>query len=292
MTRSMTGFGRATGALDEESFTVELSAVNHRFFECGVRLPNGWSPLEAPLRDLVRKAVSRGKINVYIRRDPQAATRPCVRLDENMAKQYVDASRQLAHIMKSTEALSLNVLAQLEGVFRQEEPEQDMEALKTALGGALQEALAQFNATRETEGAALAKDMLDSIQAMAEALAAVEERIPELNAAYETRLRERVAELNAEAGIKEDRLALEVALLADKTAVSEEVVRLKAHFDRGRELLTSDAPVGRDLNFLTQEIQREINTLGSKLRDVGVTREVLRMKSDLEKMREQVQNVE
>ena len=292
MTRSMTGFGRATGALDEESFTVELSAVNHRFFECSVRLPTGWSMLEAPLREMVRLAVSRGKINVYIRRDRQTAARQKIAFDEDVAKQYVDAARKLSQLMNSTEALSLNVLAQLEGVFFQEETEQDTDVLKGALSAALAEALAQFNGARESEGAALAEDMLSCVQAMAEAVALVEERIPELNATYEVRLRERVAELSAEAGVKEDRLALEVALLADKTAVNEEVVRLKAHFDRCHELLASDEPVGRDLNFLTQEIQREINTLGSKLRDVGVTREVLRMKSDLEKLREQVQNVE
>lgn len=292
MIRSMTGFGRADGDLDGETFAIELSAVNHRNFECSVRLPNGWNALEAPLRDVVRTAVSRGKISVYVRRDRGASAVQSVRYDAGIAKQYVEATRDLAKLMNTTEALSLDVLAQLEGVLYQEEKQHALETVQTALERVLTDAIAQFEEARQTEGAALAEDIRERVGEMEAALASVEERIPELNAAYEVRLKERVRELNAEAGVKEERLALEVALMADKSDVNEEAVRLRAHFERAHELLASADPVGRDLNFLTQEMQREINTLGSKLRDIGVTREVLRMKSELEKMREQVQNVE
>ena len=292
MTRSMTGFGRATGHLDGEIITAELSAVNHRYFECQFRLPYVWTAVEPALRELVKEYVSRGKVNVTIRRGRGPAGRPNVQYDPHVAEQYIAASCELAELMSTTESLSLNTLAGLEGVFYQEEEEEDLEKVRGAVAEVLIEALGQFNAARQGEGRTLAADITQRVTFMSEALAAIEARLPELAAAYEERLRARVAELNAEAGLKEERMALEVALMADKADVHEEVVRLKSHLAYAGELLDSPEPVGRDLNFLAQEIQRETNTLGAKLRDVGVTREVLNIKSELEKLREQVQNIE
>lgn len=292
MIRSMTGFGRVTTDIENESVTIEVNAVNHRFLECSFRLPSVWGSLETALRNTVKNHLSRGKVTISFRRGRGATGRPVIRFDEENARQYIEASRELSNLMHSTEALSLDVLAQLEGVFYQDEPEQDLERTRIALVKALEEALAQLNQVRAQEGDALARDVAERIAAMREAVAAVEARLPEVAEAYAQRLRDRVADLNAEAGIAEERLAIEIALMADKMDVNEEVVRLNSHFDQVLNLLEQTEPVGRDLNFLAQELQREINTLGSKLRDSDVTREVLRLKGELEKLREQAQNIE
>lgn len=292
MARSMTGFARVAGELEGEALVVELTAVNHRFLDSSFRLPYAWAALESPLKDLVKKHVSRGKLNISFRRDRGPAGRPNIKCDHDVAKQYIDASRELSHLMSSTEALSLNTLVRMEGVFFQEEETADLDRLRDGLERILLEGLTQLNATRETEGAALAEDIQARIGELREALTVIEVRLPELEKNHEERLRSRVRDLNEEAGLSQDRLLVEVALLAEKGAINEEVVRLKAHFDHVLQLLASAEPVGRDLDFLCQEIQREINTVGSKLRDLSVTREVLRMKSQLEKLREQAQNIE
>lgn len=248
--------------------------------------------LEPALKDTVKSVIARGKLNIVIRRERSMSSRFQIQCDETVAKQYVDASSKLAEIMHSTEALSLDVLAQLDGVFFQDENPQDIKEVESALKLVLKDALEQLNGRRETEGTALEQDLRARIQAMTEALSSVEAMLPDITAAYEERLRNRVAELSADTDLKEERLALEIALLAEKVDINEEIVRLKAHFDHVDEHLRSNEPIGRELNFLAQEMQREINTLGSKLRDVDVTREVLRMKSELEKFREQIQNVE
>lgn len=292
MTRSMTGFGRVSAEIDGENVTIEVTTVNHRFLECSFRMPNTWAALEIPLRNVAKDLVSRGKLNVSIRRSRGPMGRPVIHFDAENARQYIEASRELARMMSSTEALSLDGLTQLEGVFYQEENEQDLESVREQLCAAFQAALEQLNQARAQEGESLARDVADRIAAMQDAVSIIEGRLPELAVAYADRLRARVAELNAEAGMKEERLAIEIALMADKMDVNEEVVRLNSHFEQVLSLLKQPEPIGRDLNFLAQELQREINTLGSKLRDLDVTREVLRLKAELEKLREQAQNIE
>lgn len=292
MTRSMTGFGRVSTDIENETVTIEVNAVNHRFLECSFRLPGVWASLETDLRNAVKQNVARGKVTISMRRGRGATGRPVIRFDQENAQQYIDASRELARMMNSTEALSLDVLAQMDGVFFQEEPEQDIEATKKIILQALEDAVAQLNQARQQEGEVLAKDVAERIAEMRDALAIVESRLPDLAEAHAQRLRDRVAELNSDVGIPEERLAIELALMADKMDVNEEVVRLNSHFDQVLKLLSQDEPIGRDLNFLAQELQREINTLGSKLRDSDVTREVLRLKAELEKLREQAQNIE
>ena len=288
----MTGYGRATGLFEGEGLLIEVSAVNHRFLEPTFRLPYVWNAVEPVLRDTLKQHVSRGKVNINIRRERGAAGHPNFRFDPHVAETYIEASRELAALMSSTDALSLDALMTLDGVFYQEDQEQDLDAVKAALTVLLGEALVQFNTAREREGEALAADLRNQLAAMRDALASIEAQIPAVAQAYEERLQARLAELNTEVGIKEDRLAMELALMAEKTDVNEEVVRLKAHFTHVTALLDSPDPIGRELNFLAQEIQRETNTLGSKLRDIGATKDVLRIKGELEKLREQAQNIE
>ena len=292
MARSMTGFGRAITAYADEQITVEVSAVNHRFLESSFRLPPARASLEPPLRERVKQDISRGKINISVRREYGPMGRVQIRLDEDVAGHYVNASRRLAELLNTSEELSLDRLVTLEGVFIHEDAAQDIEAVQSMLENALGDALRAFNQARETEGAALLRDMAARLDAIEASVVRVEARFPEITEQYRLRMRDRVREISVDAAVKEERVALEVAMMADRMDVTEETVRLRAHLEHGRALFQSAEPVGRDLNFLVQEMGREINTMGSKLRDVDAAREVLLMKSELEKLREQIQNIE
>lgn len=292
MIRSMTGFGKAAGAVAGQEVTVELSSVNHRYFDVTLRIPNSWALLEPDIKQLLRNRVARGKLSVFITRDRTAGGGQRVRFDPEVAREYVDASKQLAQLIGSYETLSVSVLAQLEGVFVREEPEPDLELVKPGIQGLLERAADQLEAMRTTEGEALAADIRGRIEAVRGALAVIEGRLPELNEAYANRLRARVEELKTDLALTEERIAIEAALLAEKADVTEEVVRLKAHLDHMIELMSSDEPVGRRLDFLLQELHREVNTLGVKTRDSDVVKDVIHIKAELEKIREQAQNIE
>jgi uncharacterized protein (TIGR00255 family) len=292
MIRSMTGFGKASGSFEGQEISVELSGVNHRYLDASVRLPYAWAALEPDIKQVLRQRVSRGKIGVTVNRKRLTGASQRIQLDKDTATQYMEASRELAAMLGTADTLSLNVLAQMEGVFITEEPEESFDALREAVLGILDEATGRMNAMRETEGAALAEEIRGRLDGFRKTLAGIEARLPELNGLYEERLRTRIAEFQADLALTEERIALEVALLAEKADVTEEVVRLKTHLDHMAEMLGAKEPVGRKLDFLLQELQREINTLGVKTRDSDVARDVLFMKAELEKIREQAQNIE
>lgn len=292
MSRSMTGFGKATCEYDGQTLTVELSSVNGRYLDCNLRMPPAWSALEPVIKQTVRKHVNRGKLNVTVNRRRTESSNRSIRFDRALAEQYLEASKELSAVLGSYETLSLNVLAQFDGVMFQEDTEEDIEALEPTLVRVLEQALHKLDGMRATEGKALEDDIRSRLAAMRATLSSIEVRLPELNAAYEVRLRTRINELNAEAGLTEERIAIEVALMAEKSDVTEEVVRFKTHLDHMEEILSSGDSIGRRLDFLTQEIQREVNTLGVKTRDANVAKEVLDLKAELEKIREQIQNIE
>ncbi len=292
MARSMTGFGKAVREFKGSVVTAEMTSVNHRFVDISLRIPSAWSSLEGEVKQLIRKHIDRGKITGGILRKREASSGQTVMLDRDVARMYLDAARELAHMLGTPETLSLNTLAQLEGVFTYEDSEEDLEEVRPMLESLMNEALDNLNAMRAAEGRALMEDLHSRVALMREALANVEVRLPELDRLYEERLRTRINDLKTDVTITEERVALEVALLAEKADVTEEVVRLKTHLDHMVELLGVSEPVGRRLDFLSQEIGREINTLGVKTRDSDVTKEVIRLKSELEKIREQIQNIE
>jgi uncharacterized protein (TIGR00255 family) len=288
----MTGFGKATGEFDGQAITIELSSVNGRYLDCNLRMPPAWSALEPVVKQTVRKHIARGKLNVTVNRRRTETSNRSVRFDPDLAQQYLNASKELSSLLGSYETLSLNVLVELEGVLYQEETDEDIEALEPSLVGVLEAALEKLDAMRSTEGRALEQDIRSRLTSMRATLSSIEARLPELNAAYETRLRTRIRDLNAEAGLTEERIAIEVALMAEKSDVTEEVVRFRTHLDHMEEILASKDSIGRRLDFLTQEIQREVNTLGVKTRDANVAKEVLDLKAETEKIREQIQNIE
>jgi len=292
MVRSMTGFGKATCAYQDQEISLELSAVNHRYLDCSFRLGNSWAALEPVLKSVVREHVSRGKVQISVHRRQAAAPAQAVRLDLGLARQYLDASRELAALMGTEGAMSLDTLAAMDGVIYHEEADEDLDEVGKVLRGVLGEALGKLNAMRATEGAALADDIRRRIALMRASLKEVAARLPELNAKHEKRLRARIQEVAADVSVTEERIAIEAALLAEKGDVTEETVRLETHLAHMEELLESGEPIGRRLDFLSQEIQREVNTLGVKTRDCDVARHVLDMKGELDKIREQVQNIE
>ena len=292
MIKSMTGFGKSTGDIADTPVTVEVSTVNHRFLDAHYRLPYEWNVLEARLREVVGNRLVRGKLNVNVSRKRGQSTAQRLKLDAAIARQYLDASRQLGELAGKTDTLSVDILAQLPGVFVAEEREEDAEQAEAALIPLLEQALEQLDTMRAAEGAALAREIRHRIELIREAVARIKVRLPELNEHYETKLRERMRELTEESALAEERIVVEVAMLADKGDVTEEIVRLEAHLDHALQMMDADEPAGRKLNFLTQEIQREMNTLSAKIRDTDVVRDVLEMKSELEKIREQGQNIE
>lgn len=292
MVRSMTGFGKASCTYNNDAVTMELSAVNHRYLDAVIRLPSEWSSLDHALRETLQEGISRGKVNVSVTRKRADGGAQRLKLDRGLAEQYIEISKELAALIGSAEPLSVQTLAQFDGIYTHEEEAEDLEAASAMLRTLLAEGVATLNAMRENEGRALARDLLDRLLAIRASLSQIEERLPVLNELHAERLRSRIRDLAQDSGLAEDRIALEVALSAERGDVTEEVVRLKSHLDHAEELLGVDEPVGRKLNFLSQEVQREINTLGAKVRDTEVVRNVLDMKSELERIREQIQNIE
>jgi uncharacterized protein (TIGR00255 family) len=288
----MTGFGKAARDYRGDAVSVELSAVNHRFLDAAIRLPFEWSSLDTSLREALRERISRGKVNVSVTRRRANGQSQQLRLDKGLAEQYIRLSRELAHLIGSDERVSLQTIAQYPEIFTAEGNEEDLDAVRAFLVELMGEALDGLEAMRESEGRALAKDLRGRLEAIRASLAVAEERLPTLNELYAERLRARVQELAQDVSVVQDRLALEVALAAERGDVTEEIVRLKSHLEHAEGFIESGEPAGRKLNFLAQEIQREINTLGSKVRDTEVVHQVLEMKSELERFREQIQNIE
>lgn len=292
MINSMTGFGKAGKSIDNNEIAVEINTVNHRFLDFGIRLPYSWSSLEPIVRETVKKHIDRGKVSVTVVR--KKGQNPCqsIKFDREIASQYAKAADEIGNLLGTDATLTPSVLAQLEGVFYQAEPEEEIEKIKDIVVEALTEALINLKKMRSVEGKALADEIVKRLGLIRESLAVIEQILPELNTRFEDRLRARIVDLGNDLSLTEERIAMEVAIMADKGDVTEEIVRLKAHLNRAEELGSAEEAVGREYNFLTQEIQREINTLGSKVRDTNVIGEVMRMKSELEKIREQVQNIE
>lgn len=292
MIRSMTGFGKAAREHLGDSVTVELSAVNHRFLDVSLRLPGEWLGVDLALREALRERVSRGKLNVSISRKRADGSAQRLRLDRGLAQQYIERARELAHLLGSDEPIRLDTIARFEDIFVAEDESQDLDALRAFLVALLNDALDSLDTMRANEGRALSKDLLDRLGAIRANVATIEARLPQINELYTERLRIRIRELAQGVDISPDRLAIEVALASERGDVTEETVRLKSHLDHAEELIGGKEPAGRKLNFLLQEMQREANTLGSKVRDTEVVRQTLDIKSELERIREQIQNIE
>jgi uncharacterized protein (TIGR00255 family) len=291
MIRSMTGFGSGHGASGEEEVDVEVRSVNHKFCEVKVRAPRELAALELDATRAVKERLARGGVEVSIRRPgPAAGLAP--RVDVALAESYARAFAEIAARLGLAGGPTLSDVISADGVVRLDERAVDVEAAREALRGALAAALDALVAMREREGEALGRDLGGRLAHVEELVGRVAELVPAALAAHEARLRERVQELARAVPVDPARLAQEIAILADRTDVTEEITRLRSHVAQVRALLASREPAGRKLDFLVQELHREVNTIGSKSQSAEIAAAVVELKAEVERMREQVQNVE
>lgn len=292
MIRSMTGYGRDQQLLHGRSITVEIRSVNHRYFEFSCRAPRGCAFSEDRLKRALQSAISRGKVEVALTLQTVESRNTSVAVDHALAGQYITALRVLGEEYALPDDLTLSTVCRLPDIFTLCRGEEDEEELAADVLSVLQKALEQFVAMRETEGERLKADVLSRLLTMEEHLSFVEERSPQTVAEYRARLTAKLTELLNGAVPDENRILTEVGIIADRLAVDEETVRLRSHFAQLRKILESTEPVGRKLDFLVQEMNRETNTIGSKCSDTAIAGHVVEMKSELEKIREQIQNIE
>lgn len=292
MIKSMTGFGRGECRQDGIEFLVEIKAVNHRYADIFIKIPRQVSFLEEKARNLVGKAVSRGKIDVYVSYNNTSEDNKKVVFDEGLAKAYIDSIQQLKNSFNIDDEISLALISRFPDIFKVEQEELDEETLWRMLEEALTSALQSLISMRAQEGKRLKKDLLDRAVYIEKLIEELEARAPEVVIEYKARLESRIKDLLEQQTIDEARLATEVAIFADKCSIDEEIVRLKSHINQLCDTLESSDPVGRKLDFLIQEMNREVNTIGSKANDLAITKNVVEIKSEIEKLREQVQNIE
>jgi len=292
MLLSMTGFGKADVKTDEVAVSAEVTGLNGRYLDIIVKLPPEAAALEIGLKRLVRDKVSRGRVSVNVNAQRLGAAASKVTLDEDAAEQYVASSLALAKRLGLKNDLTLTSILNLPEVARAEEQTEPDEKGRAAIEQAVQLALDECQSMRRTEGEVLERDLRQRIEAMRSTLAEVEDRLPELNRGYAERLRRKMTDIAADLSVKEERIAMEVAVMAERADVTEEVVRFKSHLDQFIGLIDGDGSIGRKLEFLVQEMNREANTIGAKSRDSTVIGQVLEIKAQVEKIREQVQNIE
>ena len=292
MIRSMTGYGRAVMTLNGREITVEIRSVNNRFLDCSVKLPRAFSYAEDAVKQKIKEQVSRGKVDVFISVNTTAGENVKISLNRPVLEGYLEALRTIAADYGVREDISATSLARFPEVFLLEKPEED-EAQNTAdIVAVAQQAVSAYNAMRETEGAALAADLRSHAAVILSYVEKVEARSPVTVAEYRTRLENKLREVLESTTIDEGRILTEAAIFADKVAVDEETVRLRSHLNQLEGLLQSGGAIGRKLDFLLQEMNREANTIGSKGNDLEQTRNVVEIKAELEKIREQIQNIE
>lgn len=292
MLRSMTGFGRANAIIAGLDITVEIKAVNHRYFEFSCRMPRAYQFIEEKLKALCQQSITRGKIelSVFIEDNSEQAVE--VEINHQYARAYIAALKKLSKEYSIKNDIKVSHLAQNSEIFKTARRAQPDEEAAAAVAQVTEEAIKGFIEMRETEGERLKKDVLSRANTILEKVAFVESRSPETVKAYRERLEQKVKDLLEAANIDEQRIITETAIFADKVAVDEETVRLRSHIKQLENLMESDGPVGKKLDFIVQEMNRETNTIGSKCQDIEIAHTVVDIKSEIEKIREQIQNIE
>ena len=292
MIRSMTGYGSAKGSCQGLNISVELKSVNNRYLDCSVRLPRGFLFAEEAVKTKVQSRISRGKIDVFINIDSAAADNVVVKVNEQLAAGYVSAVRQLSETFLLENSLTAAALSRMPDVLSVEKQDADAETVTAAIAGIVDEALDAYDEMRCREGKKLSDDIDARLATIERYVAEVERRSPETVREYRERLYRKMSEVLQNTALDEQRILLEAGIFADKVAVDEETVRLRSHVAQMRTMLSEGSPIGRKMDFLVQEFNRESNTIGSKCNDSEVTKIVIELKSEIEKIREQIQNIE
>lgn len=292
MVKSMTGYGRAVETIGSMTVTVEIKSVNHRYFEFSSKVYRQYSFIEEKLKSLVQQYVSRGKVDCFVQIENEESDECVVQVNHSLVAGYLNAFKEISekHDLEMDDAFEL--LLGKSDIFTIHKAPADEDAIWEAVSQVVRSALDVFVSMRAAEGEKLKSDVLSRADSILESVAFIEERSPQTVKERNEKLKMRISELLNDANVDEQRLLTEAAIFADKVAVAEETVRLRSHIDQLRTYFNSEKPIGKDMDFLVQELNREANTIGSKASDIEISRKVISIKSDIEKIREQIQNIE
>ncbi|MFA5535719.1 MAG: YicC/YloC family endoribonuclease [Bacillota bacterium] len=288
----MTGYGRGQGQAQGKQFNVEMKSVNHRFLEISIRLPRQFNLFEERIKELIKEKVDRGRVDVYLNVEDIEESNKVVKVDKGLAIAYYDSLRELSETLQISLDISLFEISQLPNVFSIEEQELDPELCWEGAATATRDAVDDLVKMREVEGRQLASSLAECRERLITIADSVGQRSSDLVKIYREKLQERLEILLKEIPIDEQRVAMEIAIMAEKSDITEELTRFNSHLNQLLQSLVSDQAVGRKLDFLLQELNREVNTIGSKSHDLEISQKVVELKSELEKIREQVQNLE
>ncbi len=291
MVKSMTGYGRGQALVEGLEVTVEIKSVNHRYFDFSIRMPRAYSFIEEKMKNYVQQRASRGKIDVFVTVNSQSAA-PDIGVNEEFAGKYVAALKKLAELYGLRDDISVNTVSRNSDVFTITASEQDEEQIWQTVKTAADMALDSFVAMREAEGEKLAADVNNRLEFIMQKVEFIEKRSPETLRLYRDKLEQKMRQLLDERTVDEARLLTETAIFADKIAVDEETVRLRSHMSQLKKMLSSSEAIGRKIDFTVQEMNRETNTIGSKAQDIEIANAVVDIKAEIEKIREQIQNIE
>ena len=292
MVRSMTGFGRAKAQIDSLDITVEIKSVNHRYFEFSARLPRSYNFLEEKLKSFLAQNISRGKVEISVMVEDNSENATVVEINREYANAYISALKNLSKEYKIKNDIKVSSFVGNNDLFKIRRQVAEDEVILNAVLTVAEEALNNFIEMRTAEGERLLNDVKSRLKFILEKVEFIEKRSPETVNIYKNRIEQKVKELLEDTTIDEQRILTEVAIFADKVAVAEETVRLRSHIQQFESLLTDEQPVGRKLDFIVQEMNREANTIGSKAQDIEIAHTVVDIKSEIEKIRDQIQNME
>ena len=292
MIKSMTGFGRCEKVTDEYKISVEMKAVNHRYLDLSIKMPKKFNYFESAIRTLLKNDIQRGKVDVFINYEDYTENKLCLKYNGALAAEYMDYFKKMEEQFGISNDIKVSNLSRMPEVLTMEEVPEDEESIWKLLSGTIQEAAGHFVESRIKEGEHLKNDMLGKLDYMLELVSYIEERSPRIVAEYRAKLEDKVRELLGNTTIDEGRIATEVTIFADKICVDEETVRLRSHIENTRNELMAGGSVGRKLDFIAQEMNREANTILSKANDLEVSDKAIALKTEIEKVREQIQNIE
>ncbi len=292
MFKSMTGYGRNEVTAGGKKILAEVKSVNHRYSDYSVKVPRHYGYLEDKVREYISKQVARGKIDVYISVESYGESDREIILNQELAQNYIDVLKKMAEQFDLKDDITVSSVARYTDIFKSERKEEDDDEIWGLVLNALTPAVESFTAMREREGKRIYEDLEKRVEYMKTLAAKIDERSPKTVEEYRKKLYTKIQELLEDRDIDEGRILTEVAIFADKVAVNEEMVRLASHFEEFYEIASSNEPAGRKLDFLVQEINREVNTTGSKANDIEIAKIVVELKAEIEKFREQIQNIE
>lgn len=288
----MTGFGRGEFTQNEKTFIVEVRAVNHRYNDISIRMPRIFNSLEDKIREYIQKNISRGKVDIYISFTNLGVSNKRVILDKQLTEEYINVLNDMKDEFKISDQVGLSLITRLPDAIRIESDEEDQDEIWLILKNALENAVSNLISMRENEGERLKEDVIGRLENIGKLVKEIEQKVSTVVDEYRQKISNRIADLMKNTPVDESRIAMEVAIMADKSSIAEEVVRLRSHLGQMASTMNSSDPIGRKLDFIVQEMNRESNTINSKTGNIEIIRSIIEIKTEIEKIREQIQNIE